>query len=771
MRGWGLLAVLFAAPSCVSPSSSSCESGLACPSNRLCDQFHQLCVFPEQRTVCEGRSDGAYCEFSGTEGVCHAETCLPDTCGDGLVGRYEACDDGNVVGGDDCSADCSSSLTCGNGILDPDEGCDCGDEATVVPIACTLNNSDFDDRASCHENCTPLCGDGVTQTFEACDSGPPHGDCLGRGFSRGRLECTDTCSVIAADCSNFGYVSIASPGLPGTPIEGVEVLDDGTFVAVGGRFRVLLHNGSWTAETDPLGTNWAAVSGNSQFVFAVGLFAPGVSQGTPRAASFDGSTWTDIPAPITLDVFTDVLALSPTQVVVVGSSLAGAGVIWEWNGESWDQVVSDGAAPFSSLAPLGAGNVIAVDRAGGARRRVNGEWSGTEEVASGVSLNAVVNIGGTLYAGGKDSGAVLFADQGSGWTPVDFPGALGQVCEVVGASADALVAIVAATDCSGPQTQTVGFDGRSWIPDLGPAGLVSAVADGPQMVFGGQNFVAFALVEPGWRELKVPLPLPTLTAADGAVYIVGSTGIGRWRDGLLEVVANYLLLTLGGPLGSFALAEEDVFYWTGADIYRYKDGAAPSDPYVTVGGVVIDLWADRPDRIFYATPSALGDNLSGDFVEQLPALETDEYFTTLAGRSGGAEVWAATNHGRLWKRVGAGWVVDFNTGQYLGSLWVAADGQVFAGGEGGVVWRNSAGAWNPQRIETDQRILAIDGSSSTDVIAVTASSIHHFNGVRWSVFDSAGREHSDVVVVGDEIYSLTFSKTATVLRLQRSTSW
>jgi cysteine-rich repeat protein len=52
------------------------------------------------------------------------------------ISRWEGedCDDGNTVGGDGCSADCSREV-CGNGVLDPNEQCDDGN--TVDGDGCT----------------------------------------------------------------------------------------------------------------------------------------------------------------------------------------------------------------------------------------------------------------------------------------------------------------------------------------------------------------------------------------------------------------------------------------------------------------------------------------------------------------------------------------------------------------------------------------------------------------------------------------------------------
>jgi len=80
-------------------------------------------------------------------------------CGDGFVGREEACDDGNRTSGDGCSDTCQvEPAICGDGRKDPGEKCD---DANAL-------NSD-----ACLTDCQPArCGDGLLWEFEeACDDG------------------------------------------------------------------------------------------------------------------------------------------------------------------------------------------------------------------------------------------------------------------------------------------------------------------------------------------------------------------------------------------------------------------------------------------------------------------------------------------------------------------------------------------------------------------------------------------------------------------------
>lgn len=127
------------------------------------------------------------------------------SCGDGAVDVGEACDDGNLIDGDDCDSNCTPPI-CGNGILDAGETCDDGNPWSTD---------------ACREDCTPWrCGDGVAQLWiEECDDGndDPDDDCttecslprcgdghVWRGGANGRdaEECEDGNSVDGDGCDS-----------------------------------------------------------------------------------------------------------------------------------------------------------------------------------------------------------------------------------------------------------------------------------------------------------------------------------------------------------------------------------------------------------------------------------------------------------------------------------------------------------------------------------------------------------------------------------------
>ncbi|MEE2959287.1 MAG: hypothetical protein VYA34_00975 [Myxococcota bacterium] len=90
-------------------------------------------------------------------------TCQAVVCGDGIIGKGEACDDGNTDTDDEC-IECNNSF-CGDGFLHKtNETCDDG----------ALNSDKYQRTSHCNATCTglaPYCGDNNTNGPEECDDG------------------------------------------------------------------------------------------------------------------------------------------------------------------------------------------------------------------------------------------------------------------------------------------------------------------------------------------------------------------------------------------------------------------------------------------------------------------------------------------------------------------------------------------------------------------------------------------------------------------------
>ena len=139
---------------CLGVETTRCEWGEFCPSGRICEPIHKMCVLKEQLKACEESSDGEACTFAGTHGVCDEGVCI-QTCGNGILDQGEACDDGNRQDGDGCSKNCLSDETCGNGLVDYPTGetCDCGEDPENLPPGCDAINSNTNPAATCDSHC------------------------------------------------------------------------------------------------------------------------------------------------------------------------------------------------------------------------------------------------------------------------------------------------------------------------------------------------------------------------------------------------------------------------------------------------------------------------------------------------------------------------------------------------------------------------------------------------------------------------------------------
>ncbi len=158
-------------------------------------------------------------------------TCLPATCGDGVVnapaGKPEACDDGNSDPFDACTNQCAVAK-CGDGVVQ------------VGVEACDDGNADNGD--ACTAVCKPArCGDGNVQAGEACDDGNSNAadGCLptcnlarcGDGIVNAPKGVTEACDDGNQDDSDACLTSCA-PAQCGDGVLrlGVEACDDGNKV-------------------------------------------------------------------------------------------------------------------------------------------------------------------------------------------------------------------------------------------------------------------------------------------------------------------------------------------------------------------------------------------------------------------------------------------------------------------------------------------------------------------------------------------------------------
>lgn len=110
---------------CVFGQVFGCESGV-CLLDATGSWLETICSAPCARD--EECPDGFECEptYEQWDGAPAGSYCARwrAVCGNGELEEGETCDDGNRVGGDGCSEDCTSDESCGNGIFEADEECE-----------------------------------------------------------------------------------------------------------------------------------------------------------------------------------------------------------------------------------------------------------------------------------------------------------------------------------------------------------------------------------------------------------------------------------------------------------------------------------------------------------------------------------------------------------------------------------------------------------------------------------------------------------------------
>lgn len=190
-----------------------------------------------------GLSDGVTCELAGgVRPICLAATCVESRCGDNFLDddgpNGEACDDGNTIDTDACTAACTVAR-CGDGSVQGgvemcDDGNDvetdactsaclparCGDAFIQAGETCDDGNSTSGD--GCSAACAlESCGDGVEQLGEQCDDGNQvDGD-----------GCTIGCRLETQGPDDAGGCCGAGPGSPPALLAGL------LLVALGRRRR------------------------------------------------------------------------------------------------------------------------------------------------------------------------------------------------------------------------------------------------------------------------------------------------------------------------------------------------------------------------------------------------------------------------------------------------------------------------------------------------------------------------------------------------------
>jgi cysteine-rich repeat protein len=196
----------FALAACAGqPDASVCATGITCPEGTKCAAAQMICITNDcgdgvQQST-EKCDDGNIIDGDGCAANCGSR----EICGDGVLNSAagELCDLGDTLGGDGCAADCRSIEICGNMIRDVGEACDDGN--TIPGDGCSGNCKSAE-----------ICGNNIVDVNEKCDDGGLAGGCNddcqgGTGCGDGAIdedgtgapieECDDGNMVASDDCN------------------------------------------------------------------------------------------------------------------------------------------------------------------------------------------------------------------------------------------------------------------------------------------------------------------------------------------------------------------------------------------------------------------------------------------------------------------------------------------------------------------------------------------------------------------------------------------
>jgi cysteine-rich repeat protein len=362
----------------------------ACPRGFVCTPAGG-CANPDQLAACNGKDDGTACTTTSiSDGVCIAGACQVSTCGDGVVGPGEVCDDHDEVGGDGCSSDCRSTEVCGDEVVDPFVGEEC--------------DSGLAGRSS--DGCASSC-DVELELWSDRSPSP-----IGAGADIAMAYDAERRVVVL-----FGNVEAPAQTWEwnGTnwrrriPPESPSGRKDHALAYDPARKRIVLFGGTgggallgdtwewdgitWTAHTPstppaPRSGHAMGYMGNHGVVMFGGMkTSSNAPELTNELWSWNGTAWSLLgstsspPAPRTQSA----IAVLPARGLVIfggltGSPPAATNEIWEWNG-SWSHPIPTGPQPPAAGAAAMAFDGVGALLAGGTRRtwRWDGAWTNVND--------------------------------------------------------------------------------------------------------------------------------------------------------------------------------------------------------------------------------------------------------------------------------------------------------------------------------------------------------------------------------------------------------
>lgn len=770
-RAYSLMGVflaigLLASTGCTDTGTVMCASGVRCPSGLVCVEQYGQCGEPEQVAACDGKAEGASCDFGqDTGGVCFRGVCAVAVCGNGRVDPGESCDDGNEVAGDGCSADCGSTEVCGNGVIDQDlgEACDCGDGSQAIALPSMCEGRANAATGVCRTDCTLHCGDGEINAEEECDTNAPNElYCVDRGFDFGRPSCSNSCAVTLAGCHLLGWSAMRAPEF--ADVIAVWGTDKNDIFAVGetvgamGRSAVWHYDGFvWKEAVMDGGERLNAVWGlGSRDVYAVGDGG--------AIWHFTDQGWAREPNPPGSSALHGVWGSAADDVYAVGEG----GAIWHYDGTSWqDQSPTPVSPTLTAVWGTGESEVYAVGLDGTALRYDGAGWAPVSGLVTTASFHAIwgqdsenIYVVGKNEDEGPDAGSIWRLEGGTWSETLVAP----EMSSVFGVGASSVFAV-------GDGGATLYFDGATWA-DIGSptsTALNGIWGSGPENIVA-VGFGSTVLQYAGSRLVG----LPGLSAS---VTIEGVWGTGP--DNIFVADKSYNIFRYDGTDWT-AMTLPDV--GSPGDVIPI-DPSLPTNPlpraHFDGGGAVIiaprpgdpaylpkaprevtlsDIWGSDSSNVFATGYGViLHFNGSGSWTEM--TIPHAAPFAALWGNAGD-DVFAGGSSTILrWN--GASWVRQIApTGTNVRGLWSDGSHHYAVGAMGDEILHDSGSGWEFEVVPSTAVLNSVWGSGPDHVVAVgEAGTILHYREGEWTKVQDVptflslrrvwGTASDDIFAVGD----------------------
>jgi cysteine-rich repeat protein len=730
---------------CLQSRSTQCGD-LLCPAGTVCAPDGARCVTLGQVAACKDREEGAACTLAeSAASFCVRTICTPVRCGDGLRMGTEACDDGNTVSCDGCSADCTATETCGNRLVECGEVCDdgntlacdgcsadcrsnetCGNGLTECGEACDDSNQLSCDGCSSDCRSTEACGNGLVECAEQCDQGPGNStlpnaacrpnclrqrcgdgiidnssgedcdgqrpakqDCVSSGFYRGTLGCSAACRTDVSSCAG-----VCGDGA----VEGSELCDG----------------------KPPIGQDCL------DYGYDVGnLYCS--SQCTPSISTCErlGFVAMESRSAITPYIY-DATQVAPNELIAVGFN----GDIVRFDGSNWSDMASGFQNTLLGVAGISPTNVYAVGGDRGLLHYDGVTWSRQDagftlrDGGSFTGLTAVWFAGPHDILVGGRLGALFRSDGGGVWAPEHFVG----------------------------PGRIIGLWGSS------PSDIF-AVADGAIAHYDGAKWSRMSVPQQVWDNGVVLSDIWGTGPAD--VFAVGEAGTILHYDG-----ANWALMNSGSTAslaGVGGRSPTDVYVVGGSGVILHFNGSAWL-PLASGTTQDLNVVIGDSDRII-AMGAALQQLVRG--VPTLTTVQTGMLDRVTAVWSSGAAVFAGSDTGQVFRHDSNGWAdTHSGTTASIWSIWGTSPSNVYAVGRGGVMLRYDGRAWLRVNLGIIDTLNWVWGTGPDDIyVAGARGRLLHFDGTAWTTVPTgvgvflngvSGSGPDDVYVVGDDGTALHF---------------